>query len=137
MEYARQMREKAAHAERAMRILAADAGSPDDTVGCHAQQAVEKLLKTLLNTLRVRYERTHELRNLLDLLSARGVMIPIHIEESCRLQPYAARLRSPASEVEQPLDREWAIRCVRATAQWVDAHLDPAASDDAAPPASG
>ena len=52
-----QLLAKAADDQKAMLVLAADAGTADATVGFHAQQAVEKYLKALLCHLRVNYQK--------------------------------------------------------------------------------
>ena len=44
----------------------------DEIVGFHCQQALEKLLKALLSLRGVRYRKTHDLRELMDLLKDGG-----------------------------------------------------------------
>jgi hypothetical protein len=64
---------KAAEDETAMTILMADTKAPDDTIGFHAQQTVEKLLKALLCHRHVDFQRTHDLAALLDALTDSGL----------------------------------------------------------------
>lgn len=56
-------------------VLAMDLIS-DSILGFHAQQAVEKLLKALLMQLQIRYERTHDLKKLGELLEDGGETLP-------------------------------------------------------------
>ena len=47
----------------------------DEITGFHAQQAVEKVLKTWLSELHVEYPRTHDLNVLLQLLEDAGAQV--------------------------------------------------------------
>ena len=80
-EQAERLRRKAAGDEEAMSALLAVSSVPDEVIGFHAQQAVEKLLKALLSHRRVAFRRTHDLTELLDLLASNGVTIPPQIAE--------------------------------------------------------
>ena len=113
---------KAAEDQKAMGLLAGDAGISDTTIGFHAQQAVEKYLKALLCHLRVSYERTHDLVLLLDALTDAGHPPPAEIERCKYLQPYAVRFRYdnvPATSA-MPLDRQRLEREVEAIRRWVE-----------------
>lgn len=72
------------------------AGSPqmdDALVGFHAQQAVEKALKAVLSHGAVRYRRTHDIAELLDLLADAGLDAPPHADRLDELNPYAVEYR--------------------------------------------
>lgn len=121
-EQAERLRRKAAADEEAMSILMGVSSPPDEVIGFHAQQAVEKLLKALLSHRRVAFRRTHDLTELIDLLAAAGVPVPAEMAEVRRLGPYAAEFRYediPFDSTE-PLDRHWAAECVGKTRAWVD-----------------
>ena len=121
-EQAERLRRKAAGDEEAMSALLGSSSVPDEVIGFHAQQAIEKLLKALLSHRRVAFRRTHDLTELLDLLAAEGVTVPQEIAEARRLGPYAAEFRYEdiPGEVAEPFDRHWAAECVERTRQWVD-----------------
>ncbi len=59
----------------------------DAVIGFHCQQAVEKLLKALLSHLGVRFRKTHDLRELLDLLADHGAAPPHYLQEIDSLSP--------------------------------------------------
>jgi HEPN domain-containing protein len=121
-EQAQRLRRKATGDAEAMNPLLDSSSVPDEVIGFHAQQAIEKLLKALLSHRRVAFRRTHDLTELLDLLAANGVIVPQEIAEVRRLGPYAAEFRYEdiPGEVAEPFDRHWAAECVERTQQWVD-----------------
>lgn len=65
----------------------------DGIVGFHAQQAVEKALKSVLAVHGVAFRRTHDLAELLDLLIDRHVALPPHSEKLDQLNPFAVEAR--------------------------------------------
>jgi len=121
-EQAERLRRKAAGDDETMTALLDNLSVPDEVVGFHAQQAIEKLLKALLSHHRVAFRRTHDLTELLDLLTAAGVAIPVDIAEVRQLAPYAAEFRYEDIPLgtEEPFDRRWAAECVKRTREWVD-----------------
>ena len=46
-----------------MNRLVEDPSAPDEAIGFHAQQAVEKLIKAVLAHRAIEYRRTHQLEN--------------------------------------------------------------------------
>jgi len=121
-EQVQRLQRKAAQDERAMTILAGASSAPDEVIGFHAQQAVEKLLKALLSDRRVAFRKTHDLTELIDLLTDSGVAVPAEIGEVRRLGPYAAQFRYEDIPVDstESFDRAWAVKCVAQTKAWVD-----------------
>ena len=119
-EYAALLLRKAAQDEFTVRKLMADPGSPDEIIGFHAQQAVEKILKAVLAAREIRYRWTHDLVELIDLLRDNGVDFPQHLEDVRRLWPFAAELRYDELpvRVEEPFDRDWAAGCIRRAHEW-------------------
>ncbi len=67
LEHARLLMRKAKQDEFTIEKLMPDPAAPDDVIGFHAQQAVEKMLKAMLALSSIRYGRTHDLTELLDL----------------------------------------------------------------------
>lgn len=124
-EQAERLRRKAAGDEEALTALLGVSSVPDEVIGFHAQQAVEKLLKALLSHRCVAFRRTHDLTELLDLLVHNGIVVPPQIFDVRRLGPFAAEFRYediPLGVVE-PFDRHWAAECVERTRTWVDSLL--------------
>ncbi len=87
----------------------------DDRVfGFHAQQAVEKALKSWLNYLQGSHPFTHDLSMLLHELEGCGANIEDYWDFA-DLSAYAVRFRYEAlSDEEEPLDRERLLGDVRA-----------------------
>jgi HEPN domain-containing protein len=71
-EASRTLRRKAAGDAAAARELAGNPNIPDEIIGFHAQQAVEKWLKALVAGRGERFEHTHDLRRLLNLVADQG-----------------------------------------------------------------
>lgn len=124
-EHAEILLRKAAQDEFALRKLVPDPASPEEVIGFHAQQAVEKMLKAVLSLRSVRYRRTHDLVELIDLLRENGIAFPDELEEVRRLGPFAAEFRYDElpEEPEKPFDRQWALDCVRRTKAWAESIL--------------
>lgn len=59
----------------------------------HAQQAVEKALKSVLMAGQVHFRYTHDLEELWNLLVDAGITAPQGIEALRRLSPFAVELR--------------------------------------------
>ena len=65
----------------------------DDTLGFHAQQAAEKLLKAALAVRGLDYPRTHSLGALVELLSKARVTLPEGLADIDRLTPFGTVFR--------------------------------------------
>jgi HEPN domain-containing protein len=116
---------KASLDEVTVQKLISDLSAPDEVIGFHVQQAVEKMLKAVLSARGVHYRRTHDLVELLDLLPAHGISYPGEIDEVRRLTPFAVAYRYDEipEEMEQPLDRAWALDCLRRVRAWSESVL--------------
>jgi len=107
-------------AERDARTLAVLADSPDvddEPVGFHAQQAVEKCLKSILALHRVPFRKTHDLDELLDLLIEHNLPQPSHADDLDELNPYGVLLRYDLGGVAS-LDRRHVQEMVAAIYKW-------------------
>jgi len=125
LEHGELLMRKARQDEFTMQKLIPDPASPDDVIGFHAQQAVEKMLKAVLAINSVRYRRTHDLVELLDILRGNAISYPEDIEEIRRLTPFAVAFRydDVPDEPEQAFDRAWVLQCVRKVRAWCEAIL--------------
>jgi HEPN domain-containing protein len=105
--------------------LVSDSSAPDEVIGFHAQQAVEKMPKAVLAARGVHCRRTHDLVELLDLLRVHGITYPGELEDIRRLTPFAAAYRydEVPEEAEQLFDRAWALECLRKVKAWCELTL--------------
>jgi HEPN domain-containing protein len=78
---------------RALNVLVRSDEVDDESIGFHAQQAVEKCLKAALALRRVPFRKTHDLSELLDLMEEHGVPAPPFAESLDELNPYGVLLR--------------------------------------------
>jgi hypothetical protein len=138
---------KAAGDESILDRLLDDHDVPDDVLGFHVQQAVEKRLKAVLALHEVEYEHTHSVSYLTALIEQQGIDLPGCREEIEGLTPWAVAARYDGT-FEKALDRaaarilvselrDWSGRLVtepQAPSSHSEAHQ---AADDGASPATG
>ena len=136
-ELARLLMEKAAGDEKILFRLIDDDDIPDDGLGFHAQQAVEKRIKAVLAHNEVAYERTHNIAYLLTLLDGASIPKPDRADDLPNLSPWAAELRY-ARQPEAVADRQEMRSLVEQTKAWAEARLPaaprPGDSDTPPPP---
>ena len=105
-----------------------DTSIPDETLGFHAQQAVEKMIKAVLAHRAIEYQRTHKLRRLVALLRSSNIAYPPELTEAVALTPYAVELRYDLLPIQDdaatPFDRQWAKRCVERIAEWASSVVE-------------
>jgi HEPN domain-containing protein len=104
-ELARLLIRKAEGDEAVLLKLLDDPEIPDDVLGFHMQQAVEKRLKAVLVLHGVEYERTHSVSYLTTLIERRGIELPACRERIEELTPWAVAARYD-DNFEATLDRE-------------------------------
>lgn len=119
---ARLLMEKAAGDEKILLRLIDDDDIPDDGLGFHAQQAVEKMIKAVLAHADVSYERTHNIAYLLTLLDGASIPKPDNAANLPNLSPWAAELRY-ARQPEAVPDRAEMRSLVEQTKVWAKAQL--------------
>jgi HEPN domain-containing protein len=125
--FARLLWQSAKHDAAACATLAADPAIHDSIVGFHAQQAVEKALKAVLAHRRVAFRRTHDIVELLDLLSDHD-LDPPHAARLDELNPYAVAARYGLLD-PGALNRAEAQHWVADVLNWASALLDVSDSD--------
>jgi HEPN domain-containing protein len=120
IDYAEALLRKARDDGYVVRCMAADASAPDWIIGFHAQQAVEKAIKSVLTRHEVEFPRTHNLSMLIELLRQHGIAVPPDADALARLTPFGVALRydDSAGEDEPTLDRVWAVDVVRRALDW-------------------
>ncbi len=97
----------------------------DEIVGFHAQQSAEKLMKALLMAKNIPYRRTHDLRELIDLIKDNGIEFPESLMEIRTLSPFAVEFRYDyiPFEEEEPFDRLKALRLIQELRKWIEEEL--------------
>lgn len=113
---------KAEQDERTLEILLSHDSAPVESIGFHAQQAAEKLLKAAIKALGGEYPMTHDLWRLLRQLAQAGVEVPDDVRAARELTPYAGGLRYDAlpDDGSAQVDGLALLRRVRAVRVWVE-----------------
>jgi len=119
---ARLMLAAARRDEQAYRALAALPDMNDAVIGFHAHQCVEKALKAVLAHEGVVFRRTHDVAELLDLLSDAGIVSPPHADGLDELNPFAVEARYGLAEPGR-VDREATTLMVGAVLAWAEGQL--------------
>jgi hypothetical protein len=114
--------EKAAGDEKSLFRLIGEDDIPDDGLGFHAQQAVEKMIKAVLAHNDVSYERTHNIAYLLKLLDGASIPKPNTAADLPNLSPWAAEFRY-ARQPEAVPNRAAMRSSVEQTKVWAEAQL--------------
>jgi hypothetical protein len=107
----------ARHDSAAYFVLVAHPAIHDSILGFHAQQAVEKALKSVLFGHGVMVPRTHHIAQLLDALADAGIAAPPHAETIDLLNPYAVQARYGALDAGA-LDRHAVGSWLRDVLDW-------------------
>jgi hypothetical protein len=115
---------KARSDEIALEKLAGDPDVPDDVVGFHTQQAVEKLLKAALAYAGVAPPRIHDLGELIALLEDADLSPPASASNARALVPWAVEFRYD-DVLDERLDRVAAREAVGRLRSWFDGLLPP------------
>jgi HEPN domain-containing protein len=134
---------KARSDEIGLEKLADDPDVPDDLIGFHAQQALEKLLKAALAHAGIAPPRIHDLGELMARLADVGLSPPPSASEARALVPWAVEFRYD-DVLDERLDRAAARRAVADLREWVDGLLgapddpeaDGAQAENSQPPAA-
>jgi HEPN domain-containing protein len=86
-------------------------------VGFHAQQAVEKAMKAVMAAHGISFPKTHNLKELYDLLMENGHTLPLTIDQLNELTPYAVTSRYDLRSIDL-LDKVGAQLAVEKTLGW-------------------
>jgi Uncharacterized conserved protein related to C-terminal domain of eukaryotic chaperone, SACSIN len=116
---------KAEGDESVLDRLLDDSDVPDDILGFHVQQAVEKRLKAVLALRGIDYDRTHSIGYLTSVLAHHGVDPPDCRERIEELTPWAVAARYEDS-FEEVLDRVAVQELVSSVRDWSRRLIDDA-----------
>lgn len=83
----------------------------------HAQQVVEKSLKSVLSNKHIVFKRTHDLVELCDLFIKNNIDIPFEQAFLSRLNPYAVTFRYDDTEIEL-VSRNEVVHFVTIVYEW-------------------
>ncbi|HUA73823.1 MAG TPA: HEPN domain-containing protein [Solirubrobacteraceae bacterium] len=111
---------------QACRVLADASDVADGAVGFHAQQAVEKAIKTAIVLSEAELPRTHDLERLSEQAAA-GAPLPDELAGVDWLTPWAVALRY--DEPTTTLDRAAAVAAAESACRWATALLGESARD--------
>ena len=125
-EYAARLLRKAGEDLAAVRALLDNEAIADDVIGFHAQQTVEKAMKTVLVVHGVPFRRAHDLGYLLEVAEGGAVEIPEHVAAAEWLTPWAAEFRYDEPEIAG-LDRAESLRSAERAIEWAQRVFDAAA----------
>lgn len=115
---------KASQDELVLERLLADSDVDDDTLGFHAQQAAEKLLKALLCVRGVDYPRTHSLGVLVELLGTAGETLPGVVGDLNRLPPFGTTFRYDEGFSGASFDRSEWLTTIRTLREFVESRMN-------------
>lgn len=107
----------------ALRVMQRSDEISDEIFGFHVQQATEKLLKAWIALLGEVYPLTHNLEDLLDLLTGRGAAVE-PFASMVDYTPYAVEFRyAGVGPDARPIEREVALALVEALLERVGREL--------------
>jgi len=96
----------------------------DEIFGFHAQQAVEKAVKALLDIFSIDYKKIHDIGELFNLLKQNGKDIPTEYLDLQDLTEYAVDLRYDSFEFgNDPLNRKMILGKVSGFIDYVQKQL--------------
>jgi len=101
----------------AARTLSAADGIPDPIIGFHAQQSVEKALKSVLARHEIEFPFTHDLDGLVERCRSSGIDVPPELDEADTLTPFGVRWRY-GTGLPATLDREQALSLAARAIEW-------------------
>jgi HEPN domain-containing protein/predicted nucleotidyltransferase len=100
------------------KILRANPDILPEQAGFHAQQAVEKAVKAVLLARNVDIPYTHDLQDLVEEITGRGMAVPDEVTEAKALTRFAVEMRYPSLDEVTEADIDDAIRIAEATVAW-------------------
>lgn len=103
---------------KAMRLLAANQEIDDESVGFHAQQAIEKWIKAVMASNGLPEERTHDLSKLLEILATAEIEAPPGADWLDFLTVFAVPLRYDELLDAEALDRDAVVDLVDEVGGW-------------------
>lgn len=95
-----------------------------ETLGFHIEQAFEKALKALLSAHGIPFRRTHDIRELLDLLDDNDLSLPMYFGDLDEWTPFAVEYRYEEMEIESmSFNKSEVLTNLHDVLEWVQNHL--------------
>lgn len=113
LEQAGKFLRKAAEDEALLDAIIGVSTVSDEIFGFHCQQAAEKLLKAMLSAQGLRFQKTHDLQELMTLLENAGHTLPPDLTRVDELTPFAVQWRYDYFAPATPFDRKQARELIR------------------------
>ena len=108
----------------ALEKLKTDSEVAQEILGFHAQQAAEKLLKTVLAFHQVKYPFVHRLAELIDCIHDHQINLPDELEDVRELTPFAVEFRYEFfDEDEEEFDIDGTLELLEKLRDWVKAEI--------------
>jgi len=127
LEYARMMLRMAGKDSRALESMLDENLFDQEIFGFHAEQAVEKGVKSWLNLVDIEYPKIHDLEKLFALLKEARQNVPDEFRKLMDLSDFAVQFRYEAFEVSDlPFSRKNVLRDVKAFLAYVEILLQSA-----------
>jgi HEPN domain-containing protein len=96
-----------------------------DTLAFHCQQAVEKYIKCLLELKSISFQRSHDLRYLLDLLDDSIPITQAMYQKAMKLNGFSVEIRYPEIKIElSKVERDEAIQIAREFREFLKGNLN-------------
>jgi len=125
LEQAKKFLNKAAEDEALLDFVIDSPKITDEIFGFHCQQAAEKLLKALLSCKQVRFGKTHDLVELIFLITKNLSPLPVDLMDLDTLNPFAVEYRyDPFPENDPPVDRKELRALVQKLRIWVENQIE-------------
>lgn len=125
-DYARSLVIKAEH-DLSLAEIGLEHGAPLDTVCFHLQQAVEKLLKSVLACRNIDYPLTHDLDLLVELAAKECPALAEFHHAMAAFLDYAVRMRYDAALYPEPEEAQAALQTTKKIREVVHGWLPPEA----------
>ena len=107
---------------KTVELLLQHRDAPVSSVGFHAQQYLEKVMKAVLVSNAVIFRRTHDLEELADLLERQSIELPLPRDQLRRLNPFAVTIRYEDMELTLA-DIDTVAEMVENAHAWVERQL--------------
>lgn len=97
----------------------------DEILGFHAQQTAEKSIKAILIWKGIKFRKTHDLSELIDLCIDEGIKVPQEFMDIDELTPFAVDFRYDlfVESEEELFDRQELLDVAKKIWLWVDSLL--------------
>jgi HEPN domain-containing protein len=124
LEYALLLLSKAKDDDVALQILIENRKVADEIIGFHAQQVIEKAIKSVLAYNQIVFRKTHDLAELIDIMTDNSILFPSELENAVELTPFAVEFRYDFLPLESGkidyMKRDSLRNLVRKSLEWAN-----------------